>query len=55
MQLSVEDQVQQTLSLAHIPIALSLALTDNNLIADPEASEERVAKSRITVAMNVYK
>ena len=55
IQIFTEDEVQQGLSLAHIPVSLTLALTDNNLIADPSSFEDRVAKSRITVTMNVYK
>lgn len=55
MQITTNDDIQQGLSLAHIPISLTLALTEGNLIADTSGFEERVEKSRITVTMNVYK
>jgi exosome complex component RRP45 len=51
----VDEKIEQTLSLAHIPIAITVALTENNLIADPSGTEELVAKSRLTISMNVYK
>lgn len=39
MKLAIDEEIQQALSLAHVPIALTLVLTENNLIADPTASE----------------
>lgn len=53
--LSVEDSVQQPLSLAHLPVSFSFTLVEGNIFADGSAAEERVASSRITVTMNVYK
>lgn len=55
IKLIVNEEVQQGLSLAHIPTSISFILTENNLLADSTASEERVSKSRLTISMNVYK
>ena len=51
----MENEIQQPLSLAHIPLSLTFALTEDNLLADPSSSEETVVASRITVSLNIYK
>lgn len=53
--MTLDDKIQQPLSLAHIPLSLSFGLTENNIFADPSAAEERISLSRITVSMNIYK
>lgn len=39
MKLKINEEIEQGLSLAHIPTSLSFILTDNNLLADPTSSE----------------
>lgn len=43
------------MSLAHIPLSFTLGLTEGNIFMDPSAGEDKVAMSRITISMNIYK
>lgn len=54
-EMTVDSSVKQPLSLAHLPLSFTFGLTENNIFVDPSMAEERIASSRITVSMNIYK
>lgn len=54
-EVTLDEEVQQPLSLAHLPLSFTFGLTDSNIFLDPSAPEDQIALSRITMSMNVYK
>lgn len=53
--MTVDSNVKQPLSLAHLPLSFTFGLTENNVFVDPSMAQERISSSRVTVSMNIYK